>query len=170
MPICTWQCNSQKTKQVYNYIKVPSCVVWCIVHKLVLESVCRPCQHLCCSGFCVFFSPCVVSNSLCGAFSVIAEVILTTRILSLGWIYWQHAPSLPGQLFNYPGLLIVPGTRHSGTEAGPAPVNDWLFHGGPLGAGRQHRDGRAPRTPGLFCSAVAFTFFISSLDCKMDLK
>lgn len=69
-----------KTKQVYNDIKVPSCVVWCIVRKLVFESVCRPCQHLCCSGFCVFFSPCVVSHSLFVALSV-----------SLLKSFWLHA-------------------------------------------------------------------------------
>lgn len=78
-------------------------------------------------------------------------------------------PSLSGQLFNYPGLLIVPGTRHSGAEAGPAPVNDWLFHRGPLGAGRRRRDIRSLRAPGLCCCAVASAFFTSP-DLQNRLK
>lgn len=80
-------------------------------------------------GFCVHMH--VFVSGMCGQspsrrviLGVSAVVILATGILSLRWIYWQHPPSLCGQLFNYPGLLIVPGTRHSGAEAGPAPVND----------------------------------------------
>lgn len=72
-------------------------------------------------------------------------------------------PSSPGQLFNYPGLLIVPGTRRSGAEAGPAPVNDWLFHHAPLGmggrAGGRHRDRGSRRAVGSFRSVVASAFF-----------
>lgn len=68
-------------------------------------------------------------------------------------------PSSPGQLFNYPGLLIVPGTRRSGAEAGPAPVNDWLFHHAPLGTAGRCRDRVSRRAAGSFRSAVASAFF-----------
>lgn len=68
-------------------------------------------------------------------------------------------PSSPGQLFNYPGLLIVPGTRRSGAEAGPAPVNDWLFHHAPLGTAGRRRDRGSRRAAGSFRSVVASAFF-----------
>lgn len=94
-------------------------------------------------GWWLFF--CSQSPSLSGILSVSAVVILAAGIPSLRWIYWHYTPSFPGQLFNYPGLLIVAGTQHSEAEAGPAPVNDWLFHHGPLGPSRRPRDRRSPK-------------------------
>lgn len=38
---------------------------------------------------------CGQSPSLSGSLSVSAVVILATGILSLRWIYWQHAPLPP---------------------------------------------------------------------------
>lgn len=142
----------------------------CVLSQLAdLTSGCDILSCMCLYAFvsCV----CVQSSSLSGILSVRAVVILATGILSLRWIYWQHVPPLLGQLFNYPGLLIFPGTRHSGAEAGPAPVNDWLFLRGPLGAGRRRGDRRSLREQGLFCSAAAaFALFTSSPDCSKWLK
>lgn len=78
-------------------------------------------------------------------------------------------PSFPGQLFNYPGLLIVAGTQHSEAEAGPAPVNDWLFHHGPLGPSRRPRDRRSLKAAGPSCSAIASAFFITWLWYRLKI-
>lgn len=95
-------------------------------------------------GFVRWFFFCSQSPSLSGVLSVSAVVILAAGIPSLRWIYWHYSPSFPGQLFNYPGLLIVAGTQHSEAKAGPAPVNDWLFLHGPLGPSRRLGDRRSP--------------------------
>lgn len=68
--------------------------------------------------------------------SAVSPLLLVAFSVSALQSFWLQAsrrcggftgttpPSFPGQLFNYPGLLIVAGTQHSEAEAGPAPVND----------------------------------------------
>lgn len=77
----------------------------------------------------------------------------------------QHPP--PSQLFNYPGLLILPGTWHSAAEPWPGPVNDWLFLLRPLGMSAQCGDRRSLSGP---CSAAAHPLFTSSPDCTSGSK
>lgn len=111
---------------------------------------------------------CSQPSSLSGILSVSAVAILAAGIPSLRCIYWHYSPSFPGQLFNYPGLLIVAGTQHSEAEAGPAPVNDWLFHHGPLGPSRRPRDRRSPKQRGY--PVLQLHPHFSSPDCATGSK
>lgn len=74
---------------------------------------------------------CGQSSTLCGLLSVSAAVIVAAGILSLRWIYWQHAPHPPSLVISLITLDYWSSQGHSSLELclGPAPVNDWLFHG-----------------------------------------